>query len=67
MLLFGIIYGAYHWCFSLQVSVPTPSGTVMLAALPVMMGLQLVLSFLGHDVSSVPTRPVHRSNYTLDK
>ena len=67
MLLFGIIYGAYHWYLSLQVSVPTPSGTVMLAALPVMMGLQLVLSFLGHDVSSVPTRPVHRSNYTLDK
>ena len=67
MFLFGVTYGAYHWYFSIQMSVPTPAGTVMLAALPIMMGLQLILSFLGYDVGSVPKKTIHRTYYTLDK
>jgi len=31
----------------------------MLAALPILTGLQLVLAFLGHDIASVPTHPLH--------
>jgi dolichol-phosphate mannosyltransferase len=32
---------------------------VMLAALPVVVGIQLLLSFLGHDVADVPRGPIH--------
>ena len=56
---FGIIFGASHWLNSLKTSVPASSGTVMLAALPVILGLQFLLAFLVHDVASVPQRPVH--------
>ena len=60
MFIFGIIFGGYHWLESSELNMPTPAGTVMLAAMPLLMGLQLILAFLGYDISSVPTRPIHR-------
>ncbi len=56
----GFSFGAYHWLDSLQEGVTTPAGTVMLAALPILMGAQLVLAFLGYDIASVPRRPFHK-------
>ena len=60
MLLFGIACGAYHWLASSQAGLPTSAGTVMLAAMPILMGIQLILAFLGYDIASVPKRPRHR-------
>ncbi len=62
LLLFvsGMTFGAYHWIHSLMKGVATPAGTVMLAALPVLMGAQLVLAFLAYDIASVPRRPFHK-------
>lgn len=61
MFCFGILYGLIKWSSSAQVGVETPAGTVMLAALPIIAGIQLVLGFLGYDIASVPTRPVQKS------
>ncbi|MEY4642561.1 MAG: hypothetical protein RLZZ227_2555 [Pseudomonadota bacterium] len=60
LLLFGGIFGAYHWLASVRDGVPATVGTVMLASLSVLMGLQLVLAFLAHDIASTPRRPLHR-------
>ncbi len=61
MLLFGgTSFGLYHWFESAREGVATPAGTVMLAALPMLMGLQLLLAFLGYDIASVPRQPRHR-------
>jgi dolichol-phosphate mannosyltransferase len=60
MFLFGIFFGTYQWVRSTVEGVPSTPGTVMLSALPLIVGLQLVLAFLGHDISSVPRRPFHR-------
>lgn len=62
MLLFGTIFGATHWIESARAHVPTPAGTVMVAALPLLMGMQLVLAFLAYDISSVPRRPVQKKS-----
>lgn len=59
LLLFGVVFGGYHWLKSAQVGTTTPAGTVMLAALPLLVGLQMILAFLGHDVRSVPRRAWH--------
>lgn len=59
MLLFGLIYGCIHWLEALSNGVATPLGTIMLAALPTMLGLQLLLAFIGYDVAAVPRRPIH--------
>lgn len=56
-LFFGMVYGGYHWLAS--GGLPTPAGTVMLAALPALMGLQLILAFMSYDISSVPRQPIH--------
>ena len=56
LLAFGTIYGGRHWIESLESGMPASSGTVMLAAMPIILGTQLILAFLGHDIASVPRR-----------
>jgi glycosyltransferase involved in cell wall biosynthesis len=58
-LVFGTVFGAVHWAHSLSSGIPTPLGTIMLAALPTMLGLQMLLAFVAFDVANVPRRPVH--------
>jgi dolichol-phosphate mannosyltransferase len=59
LLLTGTGFGLYHWFESARVDVATPAGTVMLAALPILMGTQLVLAFLGFDIANIPRRARH--------
>ena len=54
--LFGIVFGSWHW-YQARDSVATSAGTVMLSALPLLMGLQLILAFLSFDISVVPRVP----------
>ncbi len=59
MLMFGIVFGGCQWWESGRAGLPTPPGTVMLAAMPILVGIQLVLAFIGYDIGSVPRRPIH--------
>jgi len=65
MFLFGCSVGGYRWIDSLSSGHPASAGTVMLSALPIILGLQLILAFLGHDIKSIPTRPLHRLQRNL--
>lgn len=60
LVLFGRVFGIYNWIVAASHGATTSAGTVMLSALPIILGLQLILAFLGHDISTVPTRPFHR-------
>lgn len=57
----GTLIGSYHWIHSASLGVTTPAGTVMLATLPVLAGLQLLLAFVHYDIAAVPRRPLHLS------
>lgn len=57
---FGLGYGGYHWLASAELGTATPSGTVMLSALPLLLGVQFVMAFVGYDINTVPKRPIHR-------
>jgi glycosyltransferase involved in cell wall biosynthesis len=59
LLLFGTIFGARHWTTSVETGFASTAGTVMVAALPVILGIQLLLSFISHDISMTPTRALH--------
>ncbi|MDB6123530.1 MAG: glycosyl transferase family 2 [Pedosphaera sp.] len=59
-LLFGFTFGTVRWWHSISTGQPVTAGTVMLAALPVIVGSQLVLSFLNYDVRNVPQIPLHK-------
>jgi dolichol-phosphate mannosyltransferase len=60
MIISGTSYGVWQWIISARAQIATPAGTVMLAALPILMGVQLVLAFLAYDIASVPHRPIHK-------
>lgn len=60
LLVFGVVFGGWHWIRAVREGVVASAGTVMLSALPTLMGLQLVLAFLNYDIASVPRRPIHR-------
>ena len=59
LTLFGVVFGAVKWCESISTGVVASAGTVVLAALPILLGAQLLLAFLNHDTRRVPTRPIH--------
>jgi glycosyltransferase involved in cell wall biosynthesis len=59
LVLFGLWIGVTRWMEGHLRNVPQTSGTVMLAALPVIVGIQLVLAFLSYDLSNVPREVLH--------
>lgn len=61
----GAGFGAFSWLESTQSGIETAAGTVMLSALPIILGLQFLLAFLGYDIGSVPRRTLHRSRRGL--
>lgn len=59
-ILFGISFGMYQWYAGIQTGVPASSGTVMLSALPIILGIQLMLGFLSFDIANQPNSVIHR-------
>lgn len=59
LFCFGTVYGVVHRVQSAQAGVETPAGVVMMAALPILMGAQLILAFLAYDIAAVPRRAIH--------
>jgi glycosyltransferase involved in cell wall biosynthesis len=58
LVTYGVIFGLYHWIDSYRRNVLTPTGTVMLAVLPMILGFQLLLQALVLDVQNAPRRPL---------
>jgi dolichol-phosphate mannosyltransferase len=55
---FGVIFGAYHWIRSIATGVPATAGTTILAALPIILGFQCLLTALVLDGLYEPRRPL---------
>lgn len=60
ILLFGMSFGLSHWIQSAASHVSTPLGTIIIAALSILCGFQLLLAFLNYDVSHMPSRAIHK-------
>lgn len=58
LLGFGAIFGGVSWLAHYREATLASAGTVMLAALPMIMGLQLLLGFINYDMASVPSSPL---------
>lgn len=54
---FGVVFGGYHWWRSLETGVPATAGTTLLAALPVLLGFQCLLTALVLDILDEPAGP----------
>lgn len=60
LLTFGLVFGIVEWIKSSNLGVPATTGTVMLATLPFILGVQLLLQAIVMDIQNVPTHPLTR-------
>lgn len=59
LLILGFIFGVFQWISAVEAQVFASSGTVMLAALPIILGCQLLLSFISFDMANIPQVAIH--------
>jgi glycosyltransferase involved in cell wall biosynthesis len=52
LFVFGLLYGIVKWIYFASLDVAAPTGTVMLAVLPFILGFQMLLSAIQHDIDS---------------
>jgi len=53
-VIFGSLWGAYHWWKSAYYGIDASTGTVMIAILPLMMGMQFLLQAIVMDIQNIP-------------
>ena len=56
MFLFGFIYGGISWYQSISTSIEATTGTVMLSALPIILGVQFLLQAISIDIDNIPKK-----------
>jgi len=56
MVFFGTLFGLYHWIIASASELQTPTGTVMLAVLPIILGVQFLLQAIQIDMNNIPKR-----------
>ena len=59
MMLFGAVTGLVRYSESLAGAGAASAGTVMLSAVPLILGFQLFLAFLSYDIAATPKRARH--------
>lgn len=59
LLLFGMLFGAANWIAHTLEGTATPTGTIMLSFLCILLGIQLILFFFSADIASAPRQPLH--------
>lgn len=59
-IAFGLVFGFANWAHSAHTNVPTNTGTVMIAILPLILGVQFLLQALTLDVQDSPKMPLQK-------
>lgn len=54
MFLWGILFGLYLWVRSMITGASTPTGSIMLALVPIVLGFQLLLQSVVLDIQETP-------------
>jgi dolichol-phosphate mannosyltransferase len=55
-VIFGSLWGIYHWWRSSVTGVEASTGTVMIAILPLILGIQFLLQAVGMDIQNTPQK-----------
>lgn len=59
LLSFGAVFTAIEWWHSISSGIPSHTGTVMISAVTLILGVQFALAWLNYDVASVPRMALH--------
>jgi dolichol-phosphate mannosyltransferase len=60
LISWSLLFGSYAWLKHIAMNQYASAGTVMLAALPLILGLQLFLGFLSYDLYNTPKITLHK-------
>jgi dolichol-phosphate mannosyltransferase len=60
LTIFGLTLGTVNLLQSNQTGLATPTGTLILISMSVLVGIQLILSFFSLDIDSSPTHPISK-------
>jgi glycosyltransferase involved in cell wall biosynthesis len=60
LVLTGVIYGTYNWIHYARLGHGAPTGTIMITALLLTFGFQILLAAVGIDLQSTPREPLSR-------
>lgn len=60
LLLFSLVFGMWNWISYAQSQSSAPVGTIMVAVVTFVSGLQFLLAFANFDIASVPRQPLHQ-------
>ena len=52
MFLFGVIFGFVKWIHYAKIGISAPTGTIIISLITIIMGFQLILSFIQNDMSN---------------
>ena len=55
LTIFGAVFGVVNWVAAAKLGISSSAGTVMISAMPIIIGIQLLLSFLSYDIQSTPS------------
>jgi len=66
LFLAGILFGAWKWFWYAEHELAAPTGTVVLPALAIMLGVQFLVSAAMLDLQAVPRDPVNRGSLIPD-
>jgi len=58
--LFGLTWGTIHWYQSARDGIAASTGTVMIAVLPLILGLQLLLQAIVMDIQNIPGESINK-------
>jgi len=59
--LFGLVFGISRWYKSFQTGMPTNAGTVMVAVIPFILGIQFLLQTVILDIQNTPRDPIYQA------
>lgn len=59
LLLAGVLYGGYNWWWYTSRHLAAPTGTVVLSAMMIMIGVQLLISAVNLDLQAIPREPIN--------
>jgi len=62
LTLFGLIWGIAEWIRFSSLGVAAPTGTIMIAVLPLILGVQLLLQAIVMDIQNVPKEVLQRQD-----
>lgn len=60
LLLSGFLFGFYQWFLGISNQIPSTAGAVMITALLLITGFQLLLSFFNYDITNFPSEPIQK-------